>query len=175
MRVVAGRGGSDHDRGRRAAGELEGDVLAVLWSAGSALTPGEVHEALGADLAYTTVSTILNRLLDKGLVERTKAGRAHAYTAVAAESDVVSAGFRSGVTPATTERRCSKVSSRACHPTTRHSCVRCWTRPVELAAGPGPDMRIAIALPFVLAVESPRSPFPGSLEVSGSRPARPGC
>jgi predicted transcriptional regulator len=94
--VVAGRGSSD--RGRRAAGELEGDVLAVLWSAGTALTPGEVHEALGADLAYTTVSTILNRLLDKGLVERTKAGRAHAYTAVAAESDVVSAGFRSVLT-----------------------------------------------------------------------------
>jgi len=95
---MAERGNGKHDRGRRAAGELEGDVLAVLWSAGTALTPGDVHEALGADLAYTTVSTILNRLLDKGLVERTKAGRAHAYTAVAAESDVVSSGFRSVLT-----------------------------------------------------------------------------
>src|SRR3954454_1354002 len=98
MVVVAEQGEDERNRGRRAWGELEGDVLAVLWSAGSALTPGEVHEALGADLAYTTVSTILNRLLDKGLVERTKAGRAHAYTAVAAESDVVSAGFRSVLT-----------------------------------------------------------------------------
>jgi predicted transcriptional regulator len=98
MRFVAERGNSKYDRGRRAAGELEGDVLAVLWSAGTALTPGEVHEALGADLAYTTVATILNRLLDKGLVERTKAGRAHAYTAIAAEADVVSSGFRSVLT-----------------------------------------------------------------------------
>ena len=95
---MAERGNGNHDRGRRAAGELEGDVLAVLWSAGTAMTPGDVHEALGADLAYTTVATILNRLLDKGLVERTKAGRAHAYTATAAESDVVSAGFRSVLT-----------------------------------------------------------------------------
>jgi predicted transcriptional regulator len=91
-------GTRDHNGGRRAAGELEGDVLAVLWSTGTAMTPGEVHEALGADLAYTTVSTILNRLLDKGLVERTKAGRAHAYSAVVAESDVVSSGFRSVLT-----------------------------------------------------------------------------
>jgi predicted transcriptional regulator len=98
MGLVAERGDGERDRGRRASGELEGDVLAVLWSAGTALTPGEVHEALGADLAYTTVSTILNRLLDKGLVERTKVGRAHAYTAVAAEADVASSGFRSVLT-----------------------------------------------------------------------------
>jgi predicted transcriptional regulator len=92
------RGRDERDRGRRKSGELEGDVLAVLWSARTAMTPGEVHEALGADLAYTTVSTILNRLLDKGLVERTKAGRAHAYSTVAAEADVVTSGFRSVLT-----------------------------------------------------------------------------
>src|SRR3954452_24574385 len=88
----AGAGG---DGGRRAAGELEGDVLAVLWSADRALTPGAVQEALGAELAYTSVSTILARLLDKGLVARTKVGRAHAYAAVTAEADVVRSGFRS--------------------------------------------------------------------------------
>jgi predicted transcriptional regulator len=95
---MAERDNRSHERGRRAAGELEGDVLAVLWSAGTALTPGDVHQALGADLAYTTVATILNRLLDKGLVARTKAGRAHVYTAIAAQSDVVSSGFRSVLT-----------------------------------------------------------------------------
>jgi predicted transcriptional regulator len=98
MDYVAEQGDRTEDRGRRASGELEGDVLAVLWSADAPLTPGEVHEALGASLAYTTVSTILNRLLDKGLVERTKVGRAHAYRAIAAETDVVSSGFRSVLT-----------------------------------------------------------------------------
>jgi predicted transcriptional regulator len=99
----AGRSADDEKRAgdpraRRASGELEGDVLAVLWSADDAMTPGQVHEALGSDLAYTTVATILGRLLDKGLVERRKVGRAHAYVAVTDEADVASAGFRSVLT-----------------------------------------------------------------------------
>ena len=73
-------------------------MLAVLWSSEEALTPGQVHVALGGGLAYTTVATILGRLLDKGLVERRKEGRAHAYAAVVAEADVASAGFRSVLT-----------------------------------------------------------------------------
>jgi predicted transcriptional regulator len=83
---------------RRAAGELEGDVLAVLWSEGRPLTPGEVHAALGSDLAYTTVATILGRLDDKGLVERDKAGRTHTYRATSDEAEVMRAGFQSVLT-----------------------------------------------------------------------------
>jgi predicted transcriptional regulator len=58
---------------------LETDVLGVLWDAEVAMTPGEVRDALGGDLAYTTVMTVLTRLLDKGLVSRTPHGRAFAY------------------------------------------------------------------------------------------------
>lgn len=65
--------------GRRAAGELEDDVLAALWSGSEPMTPAQVHEAIGGDLAYTTVLTILSRLLAKGSVERMEAGRTHAY------------------------------------------------------------------------------------------------
>lgn len=67
-------------RPRRAAGELESEVLAALWASDQALTPGEVQQALGGELAYNTVHTILVRLFDKGLVERVGAGRAHAYS-----------------------------------------------------------------------------------------------
>ncbi len=67
------------DQSRRAAGELEADVLATLWRADAAMTPGQVREQLGATLAYTTVMTILARLYDKGSVTRTRAGRAFAY------------------------------------------------------------------------------------------------
>jgi predicted transcriptional regulator len=98
----AGRDANDNavgdGRARRASGELEGDVLAVLWSGGEPMTPGQVHEALGGGLAYTTVATILGRLLDKGLVERSKAGRAHAYAVVVDEADIASTGFRSVLT-----------------------------------------------------------------------------
>ena len=68
---------------RRAAGELEAAVLAVLQEAGSALSPGEVRERIGGALAYTTVVTILSRLHAKGVLERHKAGRAHLYAPVA--------------------------------------------------------------------------------------------
>ncbi len=70
--------GSKRNR-RRAAGELENEVLAALWAAGNSLTPREVQQALGEGLAYNTVQTILVRLHEKGLLQRTNDGRAHRY------------------------------------------------------------------------------------------------
>ncbi|MFG3053811.1 BlaI/MecI/CopY family transcriptional regulator [Kitasatospora sp. NPDC048239] len=71
---------SDPASARRPAGELETEVLAALWTARHPLTPQDVQAALGGGLARTTVATILARLHDKGTVERTRAGRAYAYT-----------------------------------------------------------------------------------------------
>jgi len=82
----AAQGGFDAERAahhRRAAGQLEAAVLAELQQAGSALSPGEVRERLGGDLAYTTVVTILSRLHAKGLLSRQKAGRVYRYAPVA--------------------------------------------------------------------------------------------
>lgn len=67
---------------RRAKGSLESEVLAALWAADRPLTSAEVVEAVGGELAYTTVQTILTRLHGKGAVHRELAGRAHAYTPV---------------------------------------------------------------------------------------------
>lgn len=67
---------------RRVPGGLESEVLATLWAADRALTTAEVVDALGDDLAYNTVQTILTRLHGKGAVLREQAGRAHAYTPV---------------------------------------------------------------------------------------------
>jgi predicted transcriptional regulator len=64
---------------RRGAGELESEVLAALWAAGHALTTADVQRAVDADLAYNTVQTILARLYEKGLVDRTAEGRRHLY------------------------------------------------------------------------------------------------
>ena len=73
--------------GRRQAGSLEQEVLAVLWSADAAQTPAEVQQALDAGLAYTTVMTTLSRLHGKGLVERVRSGRAYAYSPVERADD----------------------------------------------------------------------------------------
>lgn len=74
---------------RRAAGQLESEVLAALWAAPTALTAGGVQLVLGDGLAYNTVQTILVRLLDKGLVDRVGAGRAHAYSPTKPAEDLV--------------------------------------------------------------------------------------
>jgi predicted transcriptional regulator len=79
------RAHSGDDAGRRASGELESAVLAVLQAAGSPLSPGEVRLRLGDDLAYTTVVTILSRLRGKGVLDRRKDGRAFVYAPVADE------------------------------------------------------------------------------------------
>jgi predicted transcriptional regulator len=76
---------------RRTSGSLESEVLAALWSTPSALTTAEVVEALNSGLAYTTVQTILTRLHTKGAVERTQAGRAHAYSPVLDEAGLTAA------------------------------------------------------------------------------------
>lgn len=68
---------------RRGPGELEAEVLTTLWAADTPLTAAEVRGELGTDLAGTTVITILNRLVDKELVERarTPGERAYRYAA----------------------------------------------------------------------------------------------
>ncbi len=64
---------------RRAAGELEAEVLASLWAAEEPLTTADVRQAVGGALAYNTVQTILVRLYDKGLIDRLADGRRHEY------------------------------------------------------------------------------------------------
>jgi len=78
-RMPVESGGTKRTR-RRAGGELENAVLAALWAASTPLTPREVQQSVGADLAYNTVQTILVRLNEKGLVERHPGGRAHRYS-----------------------------------------------------------------------------------------------
>jgi predicted transcriptional regulator len=84
-------------QGRRAPGELEADVLAALWRADRPLSPGQVREDLGADLAYTTVMTILTRLYEKGSVTRTRSGRAYLYTPAYEKADLAASQMREGL------------------------------------------------------------------------------
>lgn len=79
---------------RRAKGALEAEVLAALWAAGGALTPDQARAAIGGELAYTTVQTILVRLHEKGAVTRTPHGRGYAYSPVLNESDLVARRMR---------------------------------------------------------------------------------
>jgi predicted transcriptional regulator len=53
--------------------------MGVLWARDEPLTATEVQNAVGGDLAYNTVQTILTRLHEKNLLQREKAGRGHVY------------------------------------------------------------------------------------------------
>jgi predicted transcriptional regulator len=59
-------------------GDRELDVMGILWESGSA-TVAEVRDRLPADLAYTTVLTILRNLEAKGFVRHEGEGKAHRY------------------------------------------------------------------------------------------------
>ena len=61
-----------------ALGDRELDVMGVLWELGSG-TVAEVRAQLPADLAYTTVLTILRNLEEKEFVSHEAEGRAHRY------------------------------------------------------------------------------------------------
>jgi len=57
---------------------LELEIMQVLWEAGPC-TVAEVQPKLKAELAYTTVQTMLNVLLRKKKVKRVQEGRAYRY------------------------------------------------------------------------------------------------
>lgn len=66
----------------RKVGELEVTVLQELWASSEPMVPHELIDRLpGRKRAYTTIMTVLKRLIDKGLVERTAQGRTFVYEA----------------------------------------------------------------------------------------------
>lgn len=75
-------------------GGLEAAVLECLWDGEVPLTPRDVLDRMDGDLAYTTIMTILTRLWRKGLVERSRSGKAYAYSPLVSEADLVASRMR---------------------------------------------------------------------------------
>ena len=58
--------------------------MQALWSISGEASAADIHEAMGvagSSLAFTTVQTMLNRLVTKGQVRRRMEGRAYRYVA----------------------------------------------------------------------------------------------
>ena len=68
--------------------EVELELLRVLWDKGEA-TVRELFEVVSQQrsLGYTSVLKTLQIMTEKGLVERTEAGKAHIYRAVASQEE----------------------------------------------------------------------------------------
>lgn len=72
-------------------GDLERAVMDVLWDGAEPMTVREVGRRLAdRDLAHTTVMTVLDRLAKKGIVERSREGRAWRYLPAASRESYVS-------------------------------------------------------------------------------------
>jgi predicted transcriptional regulator len=73
--------------------DLERRVLDILWQGGD-WSVREVMEAVETSLAYTTFATVLDRLNDKGEVEREKVDGSWRYRASRSREDALAAEVR---------------------------------------------------------------------------------
>ncbi|WP_335755242.1 BlaI/MecI/CopY family transcriptional regulator [Streptomyces niveus] len=89
----------------RAFGELEAEIMRVVWQRDRPVTIHALTDALNGSrtLAYTTVMTVTERLRDKGWLTREKHGRSYQYSA-ARSSDDYSAELMGQVLDAAADR-----------------------------------------------------------------------
>ena len=83
---------------RLPADDLEYTVLAALWDLGTA-SVRELHERLGVPhgLVYTTIAKVVDRLREKGLIQRQRRGAAFQYRPRVARETVERARARSAL------------------------------------------------------------------------------
>mgnify|MGYP001082916345 CR=1 FL=1 len=67
----------------RVLGDLEADILQTVWALGEP-TVKDVTEALGSSAHVKTVMTVMNRMVEKGLLNRHRRGRGYVYSATLA-------------------------------------------------------------------------------------------
>ena len=74
---------------------LEADVLELLLAAPTPMTVGEVQQALaGTPRAHTTVSTLLTRLRDRGLVSRRLRDRVYEWAPAGSTQELTIAALQ---------------------------------------------------------------------------------
>lgn len=83
---------------RLPADDLEYSVLGALWDLGTA-SVRELHERLGAPqgLVYTTTAKVVDRLREKGLIQRQRKGAAFEYRPKVARETVERARARNAL------------------------------------------------------------------------------
>ncbi|HVA92254.1 MAG TPA: BlaI/MecI/CopY family transcriptional regulator [Chloroflexota bacterium] len=73
---------TDHEGGTLGLGELEAAIMEVVW-AGAPTTVRAVLSELrrSPPPGYTTVATVMNRLVEKGVLQRERSGKVDVYRA----------------------------------------------------------------------------------------------
>lgn len=78
-------------------GPLEKEVLEVLWERPAGCCVRDIFQTLQQrrDIAYTTVMTVMNRLVEKGALRCCREGKAHTYAAIFSRDDIVRMNIQS--------------------------------------------------------------------------------
>lgn len=87
-------------------GELQTQIMPVLWRLGEG-TVEQVRAGLPKRYrsAYNTVQTVLNRLAERGLLDRDRDGLAYVYRPRITEAEYVSRSIETALAGASTEAR----------------------------------------------------------------------
>lgn len=93
-------------------GELQTQVMRAVWRTGGGSVE-QIRDALTGERqgAYTTIQTVLNRLVDRGLLERTRAGRGYRYSARVTEEQYVAGTVEGALERASQQARASVLAS----------------------------------------------------------------
>lgn len=93
-------------RGEELRGALQAEVMQIVWRLEEA-TVDDVRAAQPASrrAAYTTIQTVMNRLLDRGLLERKRRGKAFVYRPRYSESEYVAQSMRERLARASVDAR----------------------------------------------------------------------
>ncbi len=62
-------------------GDLETQIMQIVWETNQPVSVGNIAEVINRkrNIAYTTVMTVMGRLLEKGLLKRTFYGKGYVY------------------------------------------------------------------------------------------------
>jgi predicted transcriptional regulator len=93
-------------------GELQGQVMAALWRL-HAGTVEQVRSELPPRYqgAYNTIQTVLNRLAERGLLERVREGRGFVYQPRLSEAEYLSGSIRRTLSGASSGARQAALAS----------------------------------------------------------------
>jgi predicted transcriptional regulator len=93
-------------------GELQGQVMAAVWRL-NAGTVEQVRSELPPRYqgAYNTIQTVLNRLAERGLLERVREGRGFVYEPRLTEAEYLSGSIRRTLSGASSGARQAALAS----------------------------------------------------------------
>lgn len=87
------------------SGELQRAVMGSIWELGGASVDTVRTHLSPRQLAYTTVQTILNRLVTKGFLRRERHGNAYVYSAELAEAEFLTSSLSTQLSRASRDAR----------------------------------------------------------------------